>query len=126
MDFTKLLEKFNIADHINVNDFGLDKVADLAKDSLDSIMKINEAASARAEQLFKMSSDIINETVEGTINQVKSLADTKNPEDFINSQVTYATELGKKAVENSQKYVDFMVEAQSEIGGLVQDTIAKK
>lgn len=125
MDFNKILESFNIADHFNLDDFGIDKIADLAKDSLDSIMKINEAATDRAEQLFKLSTDIVTETVEGSINQVKSLTDIKNPEDFFNSQVTYATDMGKKAVENSQKYVDFFVETQTEIGSLVQDSIKK-
>ncbi len=126
MDFNTLLEKFNISDHFNLDAFSMDKFSDLAKDSLESIRKINEATAARTEQLFKLSSEILNESVEGSITHIRSLSDIKNPEDFISTQVSFTKDLGQKAMENSQKYADFFTEANTEIGSLIQDSMPKK
>ncbi len=130
MDFNSILEKFNIdsfnLDAFKFENFDMSQITDATKDAIDSVLKINETVSSRAEQIFRLSTDIANDAVESSLNQLKALTDIKKPEEFLESQMNFASDSSKKAVENGQKVVDLLMEAQTELGTLVQDSIAKK
>ncbi|THB71006.1 MAG: phasin family protein [Gammaproteobacteria bacterium] len=130
MDFNSIFDKFNIdsfnLDAFKLENFDMNQITNATKDAIDSVLKINETVSARTEQIFRLSTDIANDTLESSLNQLKALTDVKKPEQFIESQMNFASDSSKKAVENSQKVYDLLVEAQTEIGTLVQDSISKK
>ena len=135
MDFNSIFEKFNLdsfnldafkLDNFDMSAFDMSQITDATKDAIDSVLKINETLTTRTEQIFRLSTDIANDAVESSLNQLKALTDVKKPEDFIESQMSFASDSSKKAVENGQKVVDLLMEAQTEIGTLVQDSISKK
>ncbi len=135
MDFNSIIEKFKL-DAFNMDAFNLDafkfdgfdmtQFTTATKEAIDSVLKINEAVTTRTEQIFRLSSDIATDTLESGLNQLKALTDIQKPEEFIESQMNFASDSSKKAVENGQKVVDLLVETQTEIGTLVQGSIAKK
>ncbi len=140
MDFNSIIEKFKL-DAFNMDAFKMDafnmdafkfdgfdmgQFTTATKEAIDSVLKINEAFTTRTEQIFRLSSDIATDTLESGLNQLKALTDIQKPEQFIESQMNFASDSSKKAVENGQKVVDLLVETQTEIGTLVQGSIAKK
>lgn len=140
MDFNSIIEKFKL-DAFNMDAFKMDafnmdafkfdgfdmgQFTTATKEAIDSVLKINEAFTTRTEQIFRLSSDIATDTLESGLNQLKALTDIQKPEQFIESQMNFASDSSKKAVENSQKVVDLLMETQTEIGTLVQGSIAKK
>lgn len=124
MDFFKNFEKIDFMK--NFEGFNMDQFSNVGKDAMDSIMRINETASSRIEQLFRLSSEIASETFENNMSMLKSLGEIKKPEDLVSSNMNYLSDISKKAIENTQKYVDFCVDCQSEMTSLLQDTVAAK
>ena len=122
MDFMKQFEQFNL-DQFNLDQFNLDQFSTVGKDTMDAIMRVNEAATGRMEQLFRLNSEIVNETLENGMVHMKGLTDLKKPEDVVTNHLNFFSDLSKRAIENTQKYVDFCVDCQSELGGLIQDGI---
>lgn len=125
MDFMKHFEQFNLdqfkLDQFNLDQFNLDQFTTVSKDAMDAIMRVNEAATGRMEQLFRLNSEIVNETLENSMDHMKGLTDLKKPEDVVTNNLNFLSDISKKAIENSQKYVDFCVDCQSELTGLIQD-----
>lgn len=130
MDFNSIIEKFKLEafnlDAFKMGNFDMSQFSTATKDAIDSVLKINETITTRTEQIFRLSSDIATDSLECGLNQLKALTDIQKPEQFIESQMNFASDSSKKAVENSQKVVDLLMETQTEIGTLVQGSIAKK
>jgi hypothetical protein len=45
---------------------------------------------------------------------------------MVTNNMNYLSDISKKAIENTQKYVDFCVDCQSEMTSLLQDTMTAK
>lgn len=124
MDLTKTFEQFRKMANIETMD--ISDISIINKDATDALMKMNEMATSRLEQLLRLNSEMATEALEDGLEMIKSLSAVKRPEDVLASNMNSLSALSRKAFENTQKYVDFCFDCQTEASQLVQKKVAAK
>lgn len=102
-----------------------ESLRDANQGAFDSLLKINESAVARFEKLIKLNNDLVNEGMEDLMAQLKTITETKKPEEMVNTQVEFFNTFTKKAFENSQKYFDLLMETNNEVSEMVKEGMTK-
>lgn len=124
MDFSKSFEQFQKM--ANIDGLDMTKYSAVNKEAMESLMRMNEMATSRLEQLLRLNSEIATEALENGLEMIKTLSAVKRPEDVLANNMSCLSALSRKAIENTQKYVDFCVDCQCEVTNLVQKEAAAR
>ncbi len=88
---------------------------------VDSLNQFGQFTSSRSEEFFNLHKEVVSSSFDSGMKQLKSLGESKKPEDFLSSQLSFASEAGKQAVANAQKYFDLLVKTNSEVSEMLQE-----
>ena len=119
MDISKTLERFQKLGRIE----GLDLTQYTAfnKEAMESLVRMNELATSRLEQLLRLNSEIATEALENGLEMMRTLSSVKRPNEILASNVDCLSSLGRQTVENTQKDFDFCIDYQSDMADLVKE-----
>ena len=88
---------------------------------VDSLNQFGKFTSSRSEELFNLHKEVVGSSFDSGMKQLQALSESKKPEDFLSSQLSFASEAGKQAVANAQKYFDLLMKTNNDVSEMLQE-----
>lgn len=95
----------------------LNKMADAAKTSLDSLQQLGEINYSIATSLMQQQMDMVSIYLENGTKYLNTLSQVKDLGDLYNAQSKLAEDFTKKVIGNTSVTLDIMAEAKSKLTG---------
>jgi phasin family protein len=91
----------------------LNKVANVAKSSLDSFQQLGEINFGIAASLMQQQMDMVGIYLENSTKYLQTLSQTKDVSDLYNAQSKLVEDFTKKVIGNTSVTLDIMADAKS-------------
>lgn len=89
----------------------------------EAATRFNNLANNNLQKLLSLHGEIVSGAIEDNAKHLKSLSQAKKPDEYFSLQASYVADTGRKTVDATRKYVDFVLEANSQITDLVQSNL---
>jgi phasin family protein len=94
---------------------------DLNQSLLTGLVKVNEVAAKRAGEFVRLNSEIVNNSLQHTLDHLQQIRGLRTLEEAVSSQGKYLSESTRRFLEVSRQYFELTLEANSEFRGIMQE-----
>ncbi|MBV0931789.1 phasin family protein [Marinobacterium weihaiense] len=96
---------------------------DKMKDSMKPVMDMAEINKKTTEKLIALQSGYVSEFVNASLNQMKTLAEVREPKAAVELQVKYLKEVESKLTDVAEKEMAALAEAKEQLTELVEKSV---
>jgi len=98
---------------------------DKMKSTMQPVLDMAEINKKTTEKLIALQSAYVSEFVNASLNQMKTLTESRDPKAALELQVKYLKEIESKLTDVAEKEMAALVEAKEELTGLVEKSVAE-
>jgi len=98
---------------------------DKMKSSMQPVLDMAEINKKTTEKLIALQSAYVSEFVNASLNQMKTLTESRDPKTALELQVKYLKEIESKLTDVAEKEMAALVEAKQELTGLIEKSVAE-
>lgn len=98
---------------------------DKMKSTMQPILDMAEINKKTTEKLIALQSAYLSEFVNTSLNQMKTLTESRDPKTALELQVKYLKEIESRLTDVAEKEMAALVEAKEELTGLVEKSVAE-
>ncbi|MDY6891033.1 MAG: phasin family protein [Pseudomonadota bacterium] len=95
------------------------------KDKMKPVMDMAEINKKTTEKLIALQSAYVSEFVNASLNQMKTLSESRDPKTALELQVKYLKEIESKLSDVAEKEMGALLEAREQLTELVEKSVAE-